>query len=61
MVEPTTAKNPRLNLFGRLLDRREDVDLLEDPSQLKNVIESVFDGFLDYWEETQAEANRAVL
>ena len=47
--------------MGRLLDRREDSDLLKDPSQLKYVIESVFEGFLPYWEETQAEANRAVL
>lgn len=45
---------------GRLLYRSEDAHILEDPSQLKSVIESVFGGFLFYWEETQAEANRAV-
>lgn len=54
-------KAPDWIFVGRLPERREDADLLEDPSQLKNVIESVFEGFLDYWKETQAEANRAVL
>jgi hypothetical protein len=46
---------------GRLLYRTEDTKILEDSTQLKNVIESVFGGFLPYWEETQIEANRAAL
>lgn len=54
-------KAPDWIFVGRLLDRREDAELLNDPHQLKNVIESVFGGFLHYWKETQAEANRAVL
>jgi hypothetical protein len=50
-------KPPDWIFVGRLLDRREDAEILADPSRLMDVIESVFGGFLPFWEETQAEVN----
>lgn len=41
---------------GRLLDRNEDADILEDPVQLREVMESVFKGLRPLWEETQTRA-----
>ena len=54
-------KSPDWIFVGRLLDRGEDAEILADPSRLMSVIESVFGGSLPFWEETQAEANRAPL
>ncbi len=38
---------------GRLLRRNTDKEILEDPSNLKDVMESVFGGFIPYWEKAQ--------
>ena len=43
-------------LIGRLLRRDIDTVTLADPARLKNVIDSVFSGFLPLWEETQYRA-----
>lgn len=43
---------------GRLLDRREDAKILEDPVQLKEVMETVFQGLRHLWEETQVLTKR---
>jgi hypothetical protein len=43
-------------LIGRLLQRDIDTVTLADPARLKNVIDSVFSGFLPLWEETQYRA-----
>jgi hypothetical protein len=51
-------KVPDWIFVGRLLDRRKDAHILQDPHLLANTIEAVFGGFLPYWKETQAEANR---
>jgi hypothetical protein len=53
-------KVPDWVFVGRLLNRTEDAGILADPYKLKDVLESVLGGFLQYWEETQAEANGAV-
>lgn len=43
---------------GRLLDRREDAKILEDPIRLKEVMETVFKGLRDLWKRTQVLTNR---
>jgi hypothetical protein len=43
---------------GRLLRRGKDATILEDPLQLKQVIESVFNGFRPIWEQAQIMAMR---
>lgn len=37
--------------LGRLLSRSEDSETLNDPTQLKSVMDEVFGGFKDYWEQ----------
>ncbi|MDD8025559.1 MAG: hypothetical protein PHI34_03515 [Acidobacteriota bacterium] len=43
--------------IGRLLRRGVGTVILDDPIRLKNVIESVFSGFLPFWEKTQHMAH----
>jgi hypothetical protein len=52
------SKVPDWIFVGRLLGRREDTEILEDPIRLKEVMESVFRGLKNLWEETQTEAAR---
>jgi hypothetical protein len=44
--------------IGRLLYRGDDAQILEDPSQLKEVMESVFGGLKPLWEQAQKQAQR---
>jgi hypothetical protein len=53
LIKP--SKVPDWIFVGRLLGRREDAEILEDPVRLKEVMESVFKGLIDLWEETQTE------
>jgi hypothetical protein len=43
---------------GRLLRRGRDARILEDPAELKKVMESVFGGFKPIWKRTQMMAAR---
>jgi hypothetical protein len=43
---------------GRLLRRGRDASILNDPTELRSVIESVFEGFIPIWEQTQIVAAR---
>ncbi len=41
---------------GRLLRKKEDKSILENPVQLKNIIETVFNSFKPIWQKTQEMA-----
>jgi len=45
-------------IIARVLRRGDDAALLEDPSALGNVIETVFSGFRPYWKQTQVMAKK---
>ncbi len=47
---------PEWVFVGRLLYRREDAAILEDPARLKEAMEAVFKGFKPLWEEAQTVA-----
>lgn len=42
--------------IGRLLRRERDAEILADPVRLKEIIESVFGGLKDFWEQAQGRA-----
>lgn len=54
LLEP--PPKPLWIFVGRLLRRGTDTMILENPVQLKHVIESVFKGFRPIWEQTQIMA-----
>jgi hypothetical protein len=43
--------------IGRLLRRREDAEILRNPTRLKEVMESVFGSFKPLWQQAQMGAN----
>lgn len=49
-------QDPVWIFVGRLLKRKDDAKILEDPSELKNVFENVFGGFKPIWQKTQIMA-----
>jgi hypothetical protein len=51
------SKVPDWIFVGRLLGRREDTEILEDPIRLKEVMESVFRGLKNLWEESVDSSN----
>jgi hypothetical protein len=51
------SKVPDWIFVGRLLGRREDAEILEGPTRLKEVMESVFRGLKDRWEESVDRSN----
>jgi hypothetical protein len=52
------SKVPDWIFVGRLLGRREDAEILEDQNQLKEVMESVFRGLKNLWEESVDSSNK---
>ena len=50
------SQDPIWIFVGRLLKRRDDAKILENPSELKNVFENVFGGFKPIWQKTQIMA-----
>lgn len=49
---------PSWIFVGRLLRREKDMRILEDPTKLKEVIETVFGDFKPLWKQTQMRAAR---
>lgn len=49
---------PAWIFVGRLLRRKADASILENPSELKQVFENVFGGLKPIWKETQIRARR---
>jgi hypothetical protein len=56
LIKP--SKVPDWIFVGRLLGRREDAEILEDQNQLKEVMESVFRGLKNLWEESVDSSNK---
>jgi hypothetical protein len=52
------SKVPDWIFVSRLLGRRADAEILEDPIRLKEVMESVFRGLKDLWEESVDRSNK---